>query len=1040
MEFSWNRVVKTRSALLLAGVSIISFGQTPVQFNPIPSRSVGHAKLQLVTSSPNLVEGREFNGPIGVAVDANVTPPILYVSDTGNNRILVWRNARTAGAGAKADFVIGQNDFFSTFALGPGTVNSVGLRSPTGLAVDSRGNLFVIDNGNNRILRYGRATEQPPDLIQPNLVIGQTSFTASSPNQGNTLPNAKSLALASGGQLFTASLAVDGSGNLWVADAGNSRVVRYPASAVTASGPNGPDADLVIGQSNMTTLQTVDWGKGESRLLKSALLQPSAVAFDASGRLLVADGANRMLVYPAPFRNGMDAARIAGLVINVQGQPPRPPVNEYTLFGPEGLFANSAGIFVVESQTNRIVRFDPFEQWPAETELLPSPPSKAVFGQPDLLSFRPNRGDKEPSESGFFSPTHAVVAGNELFVTDTGNNRVLAMPLNGTNLGAAVRVVGQLGFIYRGINLVEGRELYLAGGTTSLPLGGGNVLLGGAVVMDRSSTPPRLYIADTYNNRVLGFADARFVKPGAMADIVIGQTSPQESKINSPTSDADQVTDQGLLVPVGIAVDASGNLYVADSGNGRVLRFARPFDQPQKVGQRANLVLGQSGFNIKITDPTQRNMARPYGVAFTVEGHLLVSDISHSRVLLFRRATGGDFSNGQAASTVFGQRDFLTATPSNEETRFNSPMHIATDTDDRLYVCDSGNRRVSIFDRVLSATNNPAPAITLTFGENINDRLGPIQGINVSPRTGEVWIADTLNNRILRYPRFDSLALNPVPNLRISTGLPQAISIDSADNLLIAEGTNRIAFHYPGLAAASAGHYLRRRLSPGMIAAMYPLGIRFGEETVSFSTTPMPTDLADLQVLVDEIPAPLYFVSPGQINFYVPMRLEPGTLSTFIVQRKSSSEILASGVFDIAPATPSFFTTTQNGQGQIAALNEDGTVNTNTNGIDRGKVIQLYATGQGFVPNAPPDGTPASGLLRTPEPPRVIIGSSFVPDANVEYSGLAPGFVGVWQINVRVPMTVPPGSATDVVVTLRSIPSNQPEGGGGVIRTVIAVK
>ncbi len=158
------------------------------------------------------------------------------------------------------------------------------------------------------------------------------------------------------------------------------------------------------------------------------------------------------------------------------------------------------------------------------------------------------------------------------------------------------------------------------------------------------------------------------------------------------------------------------------------------------------------------------------------------------------------------------------------------------------------------------------------------------------------------------------------------------------------------------------------------------------------------------------------------------------------MQRKSNAQILSSGVLDIGTATPGLFTTTQNGQGQIAALNEDNTVNTNINGIARGSVIQLFATGQGFIPNAPPDGTPASGLLRTPELPRVIIGSGFVPESDVLYSGLAPGFVGLWQINVRIPTSVPPGSNTDVVVTMRSIPSNQPEGGGGVIRTVIAVK
>lgn len=1039
MEFSWKLMMRMKTTLFLAGVSLVSFGQTPVQFNPVPSRSVGQAKLQLVTTAPNLVEGRELNGPIGVAVDAAVTPPILYVADTNNNRVLVWRNGR-ATPGTKADFVLGQNDFFATFGLGPGTANSVGMRAPTGMAVDRQGNLFVVDTGNNRILRYGRATEQQTDLIQPNLVIGQTSFASNTPNLGGSSPTARSLAFSNGSTTFTASLAFDGLGNLWVADPGNNRVLRFPAASIGASASNGPSADLVIGQSSVTAAQVIDWGKAESRLLKSALLQPSSLAFDATGRLLVADGSNRLLVYATPLRTGQDAARIAGIVVNVQGQPSRPPVNEYTLNGPEGVFATSSGIFVVESQTHRIVRYDPFEQWPDETEVLPSPPAKTAFGQPDLFSFRANRGGNEASEGSFQNPTGAVVVGNEVYLADSGNNRVLVLQLNGTNLGAATRVFGQTGFNYRSINLVEGRELFLASGATQLPNNGGNVILGGAVVIDRTSNPPRLYISDTFNNRVLGFADARLVKPGVTADLVIGQTSLLETKANSPTADADQVTDQGLLVPAGIAVDANGNLYVADSGNGRVLRFARPFEQAQKSGQRANLVLGQSGFNIKITDPTQRNMSRPYGLAFTVEGHLLVSDLAHSRVLLFRKAATGDFASGQPASTVFGQRDYVSAAPGAEETRFNSPMHIATDTDDRLYVCDPGNRRVAIFDRVLSATNNAAPAITLTIAESISDRLGNIQGINVSPRTGEIWIADTGNNRVLRYPRFDVLSLTPAPNLRISTNLPQAISIDAADNLLIAEGTNRVAFHYPSLVAASAGHYLRRRISPGMIAAMYPLGIRFGEETVTFSTSPLPTDLADIQVLVEDVPAPLFFVSPGQINFYVPMRLEPGTQATFIVQRKSTNDILASGVLDIGTATPAFFTTTQNGQGQIAAINEDGSINTNTNGIERGKVIALYATGQGFIPGAPPDGTPPTGPLQTPDRPDVAIGSGFVPPEAIEYSGLAPGYVGLWQLNVRVPMSVPPGSATEVVVRMRSIPSNQPEGGGGVIRTVIAVK
>ena len=1026
------------SWLGLAAVAIgIANGQTPVQFNPNPSRVVGHAKVQLITNAPNLVEGREFYGPQSVAVDTSVLPNVLYVADTNNNRVLVFRNSRAAN-GVKADAVIGQSDFLTTVPLGPGSSSQIGLRSPSGLAVDRRGNLYVLDSGNNRIMRYQRPYE-PRDLIQPNFLIGQTSFNANLPNQGNASPSARSLAFSTGSTGVTGSLYFDASGNLWVTDGLNARVLRFPASSLSDSSPNAPEADLVIGQSDFVSRQTVDWGKAESRLLKTAIQVPNSMTLDAAGRLYVTDVANRMLVYTPPLRNGVPAARIAGLFVNVQGQPPRPPVNEYTLFGPEGVVAVGNNIFVAETQTHRIVRYDPFDTWPEETPTVPSPTAKAVFGQPDLLSFRSNRGNREPSNASFASPSSFAIANDEVFIADTLNHRVLAAPISPTSIGGALRVYGQLGFNYRSPNLVEGREMFLLG--TSVQINFQNIYPGAGVVIDRVSDVPHLYVADTYNNRILAYNDARNVKPGDVADLVIGQSNLFETKLNSPADDNDTPTDQGLVQPVGLAVDPNGDLWVADSGNGRVLRFARPFESGQKFAQRANLVIGQSGFNIKITDATRVNMSRPYGLAFTVEGHMLVSDINHNRVLLFRKSLTNQFSNGQQASVVFGQRDFTTSTGGGDETRFAVPMHIATDTDDRLYVADTGNRRIAIFDRVLSAPNNAPPAVSLVLVSSQSDRLGLIQGITVSARTGELWVADTSNNRVVRYPRFDLLALTPAANYQItSPAQPLAVATDAADNLLIADGTNRVAFYYPGLAAVSAAHYLRRRVSPGMVAALYPAGIRFGEETSVFSSLPLPKDLADVEVLVNDQPAPLYFVSPTQINFYVPMGVEPGSQAEFIVQRKSTRQILASGLLDIGVATPSFFTTTQNGQGQVAAINEDGSINTNTNGIDRGKVIQLFATGQGVVPGAPPDGEAPTGAVATPQLPVVVVGSSRVADDAILYSGLAPGLVGVWQLNVRVPMTVPPGSTTDVVVSMRSVPSNQPEGGGGVIRTVIAVK
>ncbi|HRJ45150.1 MAG TPA: hypothetical protein PL105_24840, partial [Caldilineaceae bacterium] len=281
MHLVWKGKMGQKSTIMAALFAAAVVGQTPVQFNQIPSRAVGHAKLQLVSTAPNLVEGREFNSPVGVAVDTSVSPAILYVADTNNNRVLVWRDARAA-TGSTADFVIGQSDFFAATSLGPGTPVSVGLRAPTGVTVDRQGNVYVVDSGNNRILRYARVTEQT-DFIQPNLVIGQVSFSVREPYQGNPLPTAKSLSLSSGSTIFSSTAVVDSAGNLWVADPGNFRVLRYPASVLGASAFNGPEADLVLGQTSLTTREDTEWGRAESRLLKTALRQPAGVAFDPAG-------------------------------------------------------------------------------------------------------------------------------------------------------------------------------------------------------------------------------------------------------------------------------------------------------------------------------------------------------------------------------------------------------------------------------------------------------------------------------------------------------------------------------------------------------------------------------------------------------------------------------------------------------------------------------------------------------------------------------------------------------------------------------------
>jgi uncharacterized protein (TIGR03437 family) len=126
----------------------------------------------------------------------------------------------------------------------------------------------------------------------------------------------------------------------------------------------------------------------------------------------------------------------------------------------------------------------------------------------------------------------------------------------------------------------------------------------------------------------------------------------------------------------------------------------------------------------------------------------------------------------------------------------------------------------------------------------------------------------------------------------------------------------------------------------------------------------------------------------------------------------------------------------------------DGTVNTPTNPAAAGSYISIYATGQGFLQGAPPDGDiPRSGLVSTSVQPKVWINACYVDDSsctgetgveNVEFSGLSPQFPGVWQINVRIPKNTGPGSQIPIFIVMDNYTSQTAPSTGYV--TTIAVK
>lgn len=210
-------------------------------------------------------------------------------------------------------------------------------------------------------------------------------------------------------------------------------------------------------------------------------------------------------------------------------------------------------------------------------------------------------------------------------------------------------------------------------------------------------------------------------------------------------------------------------------------------------------------------------------------------------------------------------------------------------------------------------------------------------------------------------------------------------------------------------------------VAPGSIGALFGAGM--ATQTVIASTVPLPKTLGGVTVKINGIDAPLFFVSPNQINLQVPSGATVGT-SSIQVFNNGIAAAVGTGTANVAEAAPGILTTDLSGKNQAIALNSDLSPNSD---FDKspgarpeasGNVVVIYATGIGNTNPLVADGAAAPG-----DPLSISTGTTAVSiggiAAEVQFSGLAPGFVGLWQINAVIPASLPTNLKTPFTVSLK---------------------
>jgi len=943
-----------------------------------------------------------LNNPTAVAVDAAGN---LYIADTGNSRIRM-----VSAAGAISTFA-GNGTAGYSGDRGPATAAE--FNGPADLAISSSGDLYVADFYNQAVRKISGGVVTT--------VAGNGSY-----GYGGDNGPAVSALLAG-----PAGIALDSGGNLYIADAYNSRVRMVSAGIITTVAGNG----------------TAGFSGDKAAAASAMLKVPAGVAVDSTGKVYIADYGN--------YRIRMVSA---GTITTVAGTGTAGYIGDHVsavtapLAAPQRIATDAAGNFYIGDGV-RVRKV-------ANGTIL----TIAGGGTPT--------GENGPAAGAqLLSPQGlATDAAGSVYIADSGTGRVLrvsggtlsrmagggtlaadGVPATGGQLNTPVGVaVDSSGALYIA-DTAAARVRKVSSGVISTAVGGGSTLGdGGPAASAQLMEPQGVAVASGGN---LYIADAERVR------MVSGSTISTVAGCGDAGYQGDGGVATAALIsgPSGVATDHAGNVYIADSGNNRIREVA---------GGIITTVAGNGtyGFTGANGSPTSATLGTPSSVAVDAAGNLYIAD--DHRVL---RVSGGKVATiaglgGPTGLAVDAAGNVYVSVPSSHLVYELAPAGAAcaATISPGPQVAPAAGGAVSVGVQagaacswtveslpawatisgspygigggtltVLVAANYDAPrtATIMIAGQNVTlvqagsatvggqvtlQAGGGLAGVGLTLTGSQSAATTTDSGGNFTFPSLDSTGSYTVTPSLAGYGFVPASQ--SFSNMTSNPTANFVAWGQPAIAAMDAAFPSVLQAAPtgfaaGEIVTLYGANLC---SAASAASPTLPDRLAACFVQVDGTNIRMYYASPVQINAVLPQSLAAGT-HLVVVQRYTDTtykQLAAQSQplqFTVVPVAMAFVERSVGAQTLLAAQYTDGSYVDPARPLHGSDYVVLYLTGLGRTAQVFADGAAPKTTSAALETVQIQVQGLA---AQVLYAGVQPQYPGLYQITMQVPKyTLPAGQA-----------------------------